>query len=150
MSTDTEAKVDEREVYISADHLDPAFARYLAAQLRDHGFRSEYGSDLVRHKVALMEDGTERHQVTISTSGAGQAADALRIVASRWDHQIIDGQTADDLMKLVYATTEDAQDISGAGEARKFFTGMGSEFLLLLLLIGFVVGAVTAISSLLK
>lgn len=95
--------------YVSLDHLEGPHAGYLAAKLRERGFLGLFDSDQVSHQVHMAGDGTERHQVIISTEGVENVADALRLLADHVADVVVDGQlvaTDDDLMKLVEATTE--------------------------------------------
>ena len=57
----------------------------------------------------MAGDGSERHQIVLSTEGVENVADALRLLADHVADVVVDGQlvaTEDDLMKLVEATAE--------------------------------------------
>ena len=95
--------------YLSIDHLEGPHAGYLAAKLRERGFLGLYDSDQVSHQVHMAGDGSERHQIVLSTEGVENVADALRLLADHVADVVVDGQlvaTEDDLMKLVEATAE--------------------------------------------
>jgi len=95
--------------YLSLDYLEGPHAGYLAAKLRERGFLGLYDSDQVSHQVHMAGDGSERHQIVLSTEGVENVADALRLLADHVADVVVDGQlvaTEDDLMKLVEATAE--------------------------------------------
>lgn len=94
MSTATKT----RSIYFAADHLDKVTADHLTMVLRQADLKGLFGTDNVTHKVRLLADGTERHEVIVTASGE-QTGDLVRVLAENWDRELVPAD--DDLVTLV-------------------------------------------------